>query len=206
MLFDIVKNGRTIPALAQSGKLGFMFILDRTTGTPIYDVVERPVAKGDVPGEWYSPTQPIPVKPPPVARVSLSKEDLVRPTDTSPEHAAACAKLWDDTKFFNSGPYTPWQLRDGHEPAKPHHSRTHRRSELGWFRIRSSQRIRLHQFERHSGNGLHGQEQPLQRSRNPRASFRTHASAEVSALSAPMVGADRDRTSTFPASDRHGQH
>ena len=116
VLFDIVKDGRTIPALAQSGKLGFMFILDRTTGTPIYDVVERPVAKGDVPGEWYSPTQPIPVKPPPVARVSLSKEDLVRPTDTSPEHAAACAKIWDDTKYFNSGPYTPWKLKDGQNP------------------------------------------------------------------------------------------
>jgi glucose dehydrogenase len=116
VLFDIVKDGRTIPALAQSGKLGFMFILDRTTGTPIYDVVERPVAKGDVPGEWYSPTQPIPVKPPPVARVSLSKEDLVRPTDTSPEHAAACSKIWDDTKYFNSGPYTPWKLKDGQNP------------------------------------------------------------------------------------------
>jgi quinoprotein glucose dehydrogenase len=116
VLFDIVKNGRTIPALAQSGKLGFMFILDRTTGEPVYDVVEKPVAKGDVPGEWYSPTQPIPVKPPPVARVSISKEDLVRPTDTSPEHAAACAKLWDDAKFFNSGPYTPWLLRNGTNP------------------------------------------------------------------------------------------
>src|SRR5262245_51866663 len=116
VLFDIVKNGRTIPALAQSGKLGFMFILDRTTGTPIYDVVERPVAKGDVPGEWYSPTQPIPVKPPPVARVSISKSDIVRPSDTSPEHAAACEKRWDDTKYYNAGPYTPWKLKDGVNP------------------------------------------------------------------------------------------
>jgi glucose dehydrogenase len=116
VLFDIVKNGKTIPALAQSGKLGFMFILDRTTGAPVYDIDEKPVAKGDVPGEWYSPTQPIPVKPPPVARVSMSKEDLVRPTDTSPEHASACAKLWEDTKFYNSGPYTPWKLRDGVNP------------------------------------------------------------------------------------------
>ena len=116
VLFDIVKNGQTIPALAQSGKLGFMFILDRTTGKPIYDVVERPVARGDVPGEWYSPTQPIPVKPPPVARVSLSRNDLVRPEDTTPEHAAACATLWDTTKFFNSGPYTPWNFQNGTNP------------------------------------------------------------------------------------------
>ncbi len=41
-----------------------MFILDRVTGKPIFGVEERPVPKGDVPGEWYSPTQPFPVKPP----------------------------------------------------------------------------------------------------------------------------------------------
>jgi quinoprotein glucose dehydrogenase len=116
VLFDIVKNGKTFPALAQSGKIGFMFILDRTTGTPIYDVVETPVAKGDVPGEWYSPTQPIPVKPPPVARVSLSRQDIVLPNDTSPAHAVACTKLWDETNYYNVGPYTPWKLRDGVNP------------------------------------------------------------------------------------------
>ena len=93
-----------------------MFILDRTTGKPIYDVVERPVAKGDVPGEWYSPTQPIPVKPPPVARVSLTKDDIVRPEDTTPAHSAACNALWESTKFYNSGPYTPWLLRNGTNP------------------------------------------------------------------------------------------
>jgi glucose dehydrogenase len=116
VLFDIVKNGRTIPALAQTGKMGFMFILNRETGEPLYDVVERPVPKGDVPGEWYSPTQPIPVKPPPLARVSLTKEDLVRPEDTTPEHAKACAEIWEQNKFFNGGPYTPWLLRDGKNP------------------------------------------------------------------------------------------
>src|SRR5262245_55157267 len=116
VLFDLVKNGQTIPALAQSGKLGLMFILDRTTGTPIYDVVERPVAKGDVPGEWYSPTQPIPVKPPPVARVSISKNDIVLPSDTSPEHAAACNALWEKNNYFNGGPYTPLKIKDGVNP------------------------------------------------------------------------------------------
>src|SRR5688572_11973673 len=116
VLFDLVKDGKTIPALAQTGKLGFMFILDRTTGQPVYEVVERPVPKGDVPGEWYSPTQPIPVKPPPVARVSITREDLVRPEDTTPEHAKACANLWDQTKFYNEGPYSPWKYRDGVNP------------------------------------------------------------------------------------------
>ena len=73
------------------GKTGLMFILDRTNGKPIFGVEERPVPKGDVPGEWYSPTQPFPVKPPPLARVEFNKErDMVRPEDTSAQHVAAC--------------------------------------------------------------------------------------------------------------------
>ena len=72
-LVDIVQNGRTIPALASVGKTGYMFILDRVTGKPIFGVEERPVPKGDVPGEWYSPTQPFPVKPPPLTRVEFQE-------------------------------------------------------------------------------------------------------------------------------------
>ena len=63
-LVDIKQGGRTIPALATVGKGGYMFILDRTTGKPVFGVEERPVPKGNVPGEWYSPTQPFPLKPP----------------------------------------------------------------------------------------------------------------------------------------------
>ena len=81
-LVDITVNGKRIPAAVQVGKTGWMFILDRTTGKPVFGVEERPVPKGDVPGEWYSPTQPFPVKPPALARVSMKKEDLVRPEDT----------------------------------------------------------------------------------------------------------------------------
>ena len=63
VLVDIVVNGKKIPALAQIGKSGWMFILNRVTGKPVFGVEERPVPKGDVPGEWYSPTQPFPMKP-----------------------------------------------------------------------------------------------------------------------------------------------
>ena len=63
VLVDILQNGRRVPALASVGKTGWMFILDRVTGKPIFGVEERPVPKGNVPGEWYSPTQPFPVKP-----------------------------------------------------------------------------------------------------------------------------------------------
>ena len=60
-----------------------MFILDRVTGKPVFGVEERPVPKGDVPGEWYSPTQPFPLKPPALARTSYKPEDMVTAEDTS---------------------------------------------------------------------------------------------------------------------------
>jgi len=110
-LFDLKKDGKTIPVLAQTGKSSFMFILNRLTGEPVYQVREVPVPKGDVPGEWYAPTQPMPVKPPPLARVSFSAEDIVTAADTTAEHAAACRALWDKYKYFNGGPYSPFNLQ-----------------------------------------------------------------------------------------------
>jgi hypothetical protein len=68
-LFDIVKDGKKIPALAQTGKQGFVYILDRLTGKPVFGIEEKPVARGDVPTEWYPATQPIPVKRAPPARL-----------------------------------------------------------------------------------------------------------------------------------------
>jgi quinoprotein glucose dehydrogenase len=60
MLVDAVKDGRTIKALAQATKQGLLFVLNRETGEPIWPIEETPVPQGNVPGEWYSPTQPIP--------------------------------------------------------------------------------------------------------------------------------------------------
>jgi len=119
-LVDIRQNGRTIPALASIGKTGYMFILDRVTGKPIFGVEERPVPKGDVPGEWYSPTQPFPVKPPALTRVDFNKErDMVRPEDTSAEHVKACQELWDKSGgFFNAGPFTPFMFHEEGAPPK----------------------------------------------------------------------------------------
>ncbi len=57
----IVVNGRPVKALAQPTKQAFMYVFDRETGQPVWPIEERPVAKGDVPGEWYSPTQPFPL-------------------------------------------------------------------------------------------------------------------------------------------------
>ncbi len=118
-LVDIVQNGKKIPALAAIGKTGYMFILDRTNGKPVFGVEERPVPKGDVPGEWYSPTQPFPVKPPALARVSFSKDDMVTAEDTTPEHAKACQALYEKNGgFYNAGPFTPFLLHEDGAPPK----------------------------------------------------------------------------------------
>jgi quinoprotein glucose dehydrogenase len=119
-LFDVKKDGKTIPALAVISKNALMFILNRETGEPIHGVEERSVPKGDVPGEWYSPTQPFPVKPKPLARMSFNKaEDFIRASDTTPEHVKACEELWDRAGgYINLGPFTPFGFHEEGAPPK----------------------------------------------------------------------------------------
>ncbi len=61
ILVDINRNGKIIKAVAQPTKQAFLYVFDRVTGQPLWPIEERPVPKGDVPGEWYSPTQPFPL-------------------------------------------------------------------------------------------------------------------------------------------------
>jgi len=77
ILADINVNGRAIKAVAQPTKQGFLYVFDRVTGKPVWDMEERPVEKGTVPGEWYSPTQPFPTKPPAYSRNGVLKDDLI---------------------------------------------------------------------------------------------------------------------------------
>src|ERR1700733_724644 len=103
VLLDITANGKKIPAIAQIGKTGWMFILDRTNGKPVFGVEERKVTAGDVPGKWYAPTQPFPLKPPPLARMDFKPEDLVTAKDTTAEHAVACKALVEKSGgFYNA--------------------------------------------------------------------------------------------------------
>ena len=116
-LFNLVQGGRTIPALAVTTKSGYMYVLNRENGQPVFGVEERPVPKSDVPGELAFPTQPIPVKPPPLGRVSYRNEDLVTAAETTPEHAAACGEFVQKMGGVkNEGPFTPWQLRAENAP------------------------------------------------------------------------------------------
>ena len=120
VLVDLVQGRDRVPALASIGKTAWMFVLNRETGSPVFGVREQPVPQGNVPGEWYAPTQPVPVKPAePFARVSFDKErDFVRVEDTSAAHVAACEDLWQKSGgFANEGPYTRFNFhRDGDAP------------------------------------------------------------------------------------------
>jgi len=120
VLVDVKIGGKTIPAMAGTGKPGIMYILDRNTGKPIFGVDEKPVAKGDVPGEWYSPTQPIPVKPGELVRHSWTPADVVTPQDTNEAHVAACKTLLAQYggTFFNQGAFTPFFLHTDGGPVK----------------------------------------------------------------------------------------
>ena len=90
ILVTVKRNGGEVPAVAQVTKTGFVFVLDRLTGKPLFDVEERPVPQTKIPGEWTSPTQPFPVKPPPFARQTFAFDEL---TDITPESRAECQKL-----------------------------------------------------------------------------------------------------------------
>jgi len=82
ILADITVNGRPVRAVAQPSKQGFLYVFDRVTGKPVWPIKERAVEVGRVPGEWYSPTQPIPTKPPAYSRNGVSIDDLI---DFTPE-------------------------------------------------------------------------------------------------------------------------
>jgi quinoprotein glucose dehydrogenase len=101
-LADITVNGRSVKALAQVTKQGFVFVFDRVTGAPIWPIVERPVPQSGVPGEKTSATQPIPTRPAPFELQGVTLSDL---NDLTP---ALHAEALEIVKAFNLGPvYTP---------------------------------------------------------------------------------------------------
>ena len=102
VLADITVDGRKIKAVAQPTKQGILYVFDRVTGKPVWPIEEKPVEKGTVPGEWYSPTQPIPTKPKAYARNGVSVDDLI---DFTPElHNLALQA----TEQYKMGPiFTP---------------------------------------------------------------------------------------------------
>ena len=102
ILADINVNGRVIKAIAQPTKQAWVYVLDRTTGKPVWPIEERAVEKGNVPNEWYSPTQPFVTKPPPFDVQGVAIDDLI---DFTPELRAQAVKIVSNYKI---GPiFTP---------------------------------------------------------------------------------------------------
>ena len=102
ILMDITVNGRTIKAVGQPTKQGWIYTFDRATGQPVWPIEERPVARGDVPGEWYAPTQPFVTRPPAFDRQGVSLDDLI---DFTPELKAEAVEFVSKYKI---GPiFTP---------------------------------------------------------------------------------------------------
>jgi len=103
ILADIRRDGRVIPVVVQVTKMGLVFIFDRTDGTPVFGIEERPVPQSVVPGERTWPTQPFPTLPRPLSRhLPLTRDQL---TTVTPESRAECARLFD--LVTSGGLFTP---------------------------------------------------------------------------------------------------
>ena len=101
------KPGKRVPAVVEFSKNGLLYVLDRLTGKPVWGVEERPVPASDVPGEAAWPTQPFPLKPPPLTRLSMTKEKV---SNISPESHAYCLEQFE--KFKTLGPFTPFSVKE----------------------------------------------------------------------------------------------
>lgn len=93
-LVTIQKGGQPVDAVAQVTKQSFVFFLDRETGQPIFPVEERPIPKSDIPGEVLWPTQPFPLKPPPLSRINFTRDQL---NDLDPEQLKQWQEMYDNT-------------------------------------------------------------------------------------------------------------
>ena len=102
ILVDVTRGGRTIPAIVQLTKMGLVFVFDRVTGEPVFGIQERAVPQSVVPGERTWPTQPFPVKPPPLSRITALTRDQL--TSVTPESRRQCEAMFDAAR--SGGLYT----------------------------------------------------------------------------------------------------
>ena len=106
VLITVKRDGQPTPAVAQVTKMGFVFILDRTTGKPLFPVEERPIPQSVVPGETTWPTQPVPHHPPPLVRQFFTAAEI---STVTPESHRYCSKLFHSLE--NHGMYTPFSTK-----------------------------------------------------------------------------------------------
>ena len=109
-LMDVVRDGKKVPVVVAVSKPGLMFFLDRETGKSVYPVEGRAVPQSDVPGEHSWPTQPFPLKPPPLARMGMRPDEIFT---GEPEHEKYCRDLAEKIGGIHSlGPYTPYSSKE----------------------------------------------------------------------------------------------
>jgi quinoprotein glucose dehydrogenase len=105
VLLSVRRKGREVPAVAEVTKTGFIFVFNRLTGKPLFPIEERPVPHSELPGEASWPTEPYPVKPPPLATTLVTQADI---TTVTPESRKDCLQ-----KFGSALPgriFNPWGL------------------------------------------------------------------------------------------------
>jgi quinoprotein glucose dehydrogenase len=106
LLSTLQHNGENVPVVIQGNKTGFLYVLNRDTGKPVFPVEERGVPQSDIPGELTSPTQPFPIAPPPLAPQKVSIEDAWGPT---PQDRETCRNWIQGLR--NEGIFTPPSLQ-----------------------------------------------------------------------------------------------
>ena len=106
LLTTVQHDGKTVPVVIQGNKTGFLYVLNRDTGAPVFPVEERPVPQTDVPGEVTSPTQPFPLAPPALVPQKLSADDA---WGITPEDRQVCRERLKTLR--NDGLFTPPSLR-----------------------------------------------------------------------------------------------
>ena len=112
-LVDITVGGKKIPAIAQATKQGYLYVLDRATGEPVWPMAERPAPLGEVPGEKSWPTQPHPTKPPAFEMQGITENDLI---DFTPELRAEAIKI---ARQYRMGPlFNPPSLAEAADGTK----------------------------------------------------------------------------------------
>jgi quinoprotein glucose dehydrogenase len=106
LLVDLAIDGKARKIVAQPSKTGFLYVLDRITGEPVWPIEEKPVPPSDVPGEKASPTQPFPSKPPVFSRSYVARDDVI---DFTPELRA---QALDNLKKFRwlQTPFVPYVI------------------------------------------------------------------------------------------------
>ena len=105
ILAESTINGRKVPVVVQSTKQGYVFILNRLTGEPVFGAEDRVIPPTDAVGDKAAATQPFPVKPVPLSRDSMRRSEMAK---LSPESEKYCQQIYDQS--VNMGPYTPYGL------------------------------------------------------------------------------------------------